>query len=101
MLVKTVGEDARSEDGAEEIAGVPIADEADDMDAMYGYHTGKYNLRNRKPRSYGHLHSLIHSETSKDGELSNESRSQSIWTGRCQGIQLHNLTALKPRKLRN
>ena len=37
-------EDDRSEDGdeAEEIAGVPPADESDEIDATYGARTGKY-----------------------------------------------------------
>ena len=52
------------------IAGVPHADEADEMDATYGARTGKYNLRKRKPRSCGHLHSLTRSDTSKDGDVS-------------------------------
>jgi hypothetical protein len=32
------------------------------MDAKYGPRTGKYDLRERKPRSYGHLHTVSHKD---------------------------------------
>ena len=58
--------DDRSAATGEVAANVGV-DLATEMDAKYGARTGKHNLRDRKPRSYSHLHSAIHTTTTDDG----------------------------------
>ena len=89
-----------------EITGV----RPDEMDIKYGARTGHHNLRARKPRSYGHLHSITHSLVEGEESLATTQMSmkQGIKTFGQEGVtvvgkemqQLHDRNAGKPKSAR-
>ena len=91
---------------------MPQAEDAVERNRKYGGRTGKYNLRKRKPRSYGHLRSLTHSDTSNSEEslakpqMSMKRGLKEFGTAGVKAVgieikQLHDLAAVKPRRPRS